>query len=264
MGGAESCCSTDRGGGEELQYLRTATAAAGGSSSPRESNEEERWADDDGQCQATPRNFQEEQAVCLAWVLGVESHAKATAVNLRRLHEFIIDCVSVVRASVLMSEASCGIVTAARGRPLEQLSDADSLVRLGQLICRHASSNGLVVTVGIHVGTLECTRVPDLLRYEDGDEYDHQSGKDQKLSFFGSAMSTAYYLASTAEDHHVHLSEEVRRKLDMFRMVRLLLSPTKRTYFLSPTTLFQPYYDTVGSTEGEDAEIVTDSLNSSE
>merc|ERR1719174_1243893 len=88
-----------------------------------------------------------------------------------------------------------------------QLSREDTIIRLGQLLCRWASEQSPPVglRIGVDTGELKAVSLP---------------GQD-KLSYYGPACQRADMLAESApKDLCVHLFPETRAKLRVFERMR--------------------------------------------
>jgi len=187
-----------------------------------------------------------EEACCLAWVLSTKAHATVNRDQLLQLHSHIATCVDIMGAEVLVSEASAGIIRGSSDKT-GQLSDADSMVRLGQLICRWAASHQVSIRVGVHAGDLSCVTIP------------LQVGGAHKTSYFGTACATAVHLATVAEkEWMVHLSVQTKQNLNAFRLVQLTISPVQGCYYLDATTKVKNYYDKRGVASKEDGPSADD------
>eukprot|EP00403_Amphidinium_massartii_P005475 CAMPEP_0178373176 /NCGR_PEP_ID=MMETSP0689_2-20121128/1730_1 /TAXON_ID=160604 /ORGANISM="Amphidinium massartii, Strain CS-259" /LENGTH=167 /DNA_ID=CAMNT_0019993115 /DNA_START=31 /DNA_END=531 /DNA_ORIENTATION=- len=93
------------------------------------------------------------EAACLAWSLNTEEQASVAADKLTSLHKLLRECLRLFSAQVLVKDATTGVLHCV---PLESnnMSAADTGLRLGQLLCRWGAQQGCVIRAGLHVGGL--------------------------------------------------------------------------------------------------------------
>lgn len=193
----------------------------------------------DGLKEKVGAKYKEEGVACLAWMLstatdgGMETEAVATCEQLQELHVHLESCVDLVDGEVLVSEVAFGVVRRRRGGGDRALTNADAILRFGQLLCRWGSTNDVGLRVGAHIGTLERIEVADLIN--------RRSSPDQpvatRASWFGSACALAINLATVSKNEcMVHISSQLRDDLRTYRLVPLTISETQSSFYLAPST----------------------------
>lgn len=164
------------------------------------------------------------EACCLVWCLTEFSHTWATEAQLLSLHEEIRFCAELVDASIAEENATSGMLMCVVPDVVTTSSSEDSIVRIGQLLCRWASMQvpALGLQIGVHTGSLRKLVMP-------------RSGQE---GFFGDALSTARMLAlNSSRETCVHLSKNVKDRLCMLEQLTFSCSSSSReSYYLEPWT----------------------------
>jgi len=167
-----------------------------------------------------------EQACCLAWALTKASQARITAQNLKSLHSELVTCAELVGAMAVEICATHGVFRCDERTLNDHVSPVDTMVRLGQLICRWATEQDPEVSlrVGVHLGELQRIVLP--------------SGYQGS---FGSAVSVAQQLAESAPvDRCVHLLPVTKQGLRIFERIPMSVAwglagaPSSSSYYLEP------------------------------
>mmetsp|Transcript_27082 Transcript_27082/g.62631 ORF Transcript_27082/g.62631 Transcript_27082/m.62631 type:complete len:1301 (+) Transcript_27082:64-3966(+) len=164
------------------------------------------------------------EAACLAWALNTEEQASVSVEKLSVLHRHLRECLKLFGARVLVRDATTGAILC---QPLEanNMSAADTGLRLGQLLCRWGVQHGCVVRTGLHVGNLRTFTMED-----------HVSG-GSSTTYLGDAVAVSRQLAATAGlNMMVHLSREAKANLVAFRNCPLLIAPDNGSFFLDAST----------------------------
>ncbi|CAJ1334404.1 unnamed protein product [Effrenium voratum] len=163
---------------------------------------------------------------CLAWRLGADTAFGIKLDQLQRLHEQVASHFSVFEASVLFEDASSGLIMG-NGVDYAKMNATDSLIRMGQLLCRWALSQqpSIGIQVGVDFGMLKS--VQGLLSMPNGTD---------GPAYFGPACAGARHLADTSRhEGMVHLSAEARDQLSELRFLPLILG-SHNTYYLDAFT----------------------------
>jgi len=160
----------------------------------------------------------------LVWGLTESSHSVVTEAQLLSLHQEIRFCTELVDATIAEENATSGMLMCPVASAPKASSSEDSVVRIGQLLCRWASMQdpALGLQIGVHTGGLHKLTMP-------------RSGRD---GYFGDALSVARLLAqSSSRDTCVHLSKNVKDRLCMLEQLSFSCSSTLReSYYLEPWT----------------------------
>lgn len=200
---------------------------------------------------------EEDASVCLAWYLAKNAHAVVTADQLKRLHAHIAMCIDLVSAQILLDGTTLGLIRGPSRQRDVTFSEADAMVRLGQLLCRWAAKENLDLRVGVHAGHVETVH---LATFEAFTSVRRTSGTSAasdavtipaangekaqaavRAGYFGSAIMDALDLALVGRPYMVCLSHEVKQRLRAFRLVRLVVAPSQQAYFLDRTTSLTQY-----------------------
>jgi len=137
------------------------------------------------------------QVCVLSWCLSKQTQSTIEASQLRNIHSEILTCMELVGAYSLVTQAMHGLICVkpqTGGLP-QMASHEDSMVRLGQLLCRWAAEQNPVVglRLGVDTGELKAVALPG----------------QEKLSYYGPAYQRGYLLAECApKDLVVHLGQE--------------------------------------------------------
>eukprot|EP00929_Paragymnodinium_shiwhaense_P075316 TRINITY_DN38498_c0_g1_i1.p1 TRINITY_DN38498_c0_g1~~TRINITY_DN38498_c0_g1_i1.p1 ORF type:complete len:1251 (+),score=272.20 TRINITY_DN38498_c0_g1_i1:240-3992(+) len=166
-----------------------------------------------------------ETTCCVAWTLTRRAQVSIKAHQLQALHNEIQACLELVGAVKIETGATSGVLrcdaNAAEGS-LERVTAVDVAIRFGQLICRWGAEQEphVGLKVGVHTGTIHSITLPPT----------------QTLGYFGSAVSTARYLADSAPtDLCVHFLEETKKDLNIFELLPFSVT-ANGSYYLDPTT----------------------------
>lgn len=167
-----------------------------------------------------------EDACCLAWTLSQKERVDVREDTLQRFHAEVAACLAYFGARILTDEATNGLIL---GRPLDSadMSGVDTLVRMGQLLCRWAQrqSPAFGLRIGVHVGLLRRMNLPN---------------SPSRCSYFGEVCAEAFRLAdvtaASGQAAAVHISKRAKDKLAALRQVRLAIAPTRLSYFLDADT----------------------------
>ncbi|CAE8673568.1 unnamed protein product, partial [Polarella glacialis] len=120
-------------------------------------------------------DFQDEKACCLAWRITKEADYNMDPQLLLTFHAELTANRSFFQAETLVDEAISGVFL---GQAVGdgEMTAADSLVRMGQLLCRWAvaQSPPFPICVGVHIGQLLCLNLPN---------------SNSRRSFYGEAVS---------------------------------------------------------------------------
>lgn len=175
------------------------------------------------------RSFQESHgnvlssACCLSWALGSRCSPSLSMEQIHELHEQIWSCLDFFKAEPIEHSATCGLILGPTKSLDEDMTSADALTRMGQLICRWATSQvpPLQIFVGVDMGWLQAVELP----------------KTGQLSCFGSAQDGARRLCETSiKDGSVHLSFAVRSQLSALRFLPMIIGSSTQTFYLEAFT----------------------------
>jgi len=162
-----------------------------------------------------------EQTCCLVWVLTRECQFALQERQLVALHEEIRTYSEIVGAEAIEVSGTSGVLKCPR-KPASSVTDADAVLRLGQLLCRWAvmQEPPLGLRVGIHLGPMKSIRIPDC----------------PVRGYYGSTLAIARQLAESAPyDACVHFLAETKEGLCFFEHVTFHLTASD-SYYLSPWT----------------------------
>mmetsp|Transcript_93313 Transcript_93313/g.194722 ORF Transcript_93313/g.194722 Transcript_93313/m.194722 type:complete len:1242 (+) Transcript_93313:93-3818(+) len=170
---------------------------------------------------------QQERGCCLAWSLTRATQARIAPNDLKALHEEVRSCAELMGVDTIEVGATHGLLIcrkAAKGL----VTTVDTMVRLGQLLCRWAASDDRQVglRVGVHKGDVQWIDLASA----------------NMRGYFGSAVSMAKHLSDIApRDAVVHILPSTKQALRMLEKMRFNVSvhaPTgahfATSYFLEP------------------------------
>lgn len=146
--------------------------------------------------------------------------------QIRELHQQIWSCLDFFHSELIEDSATCGLILGPTTNLNQDMTSADALTRMGQLLCRWATSQipPLQIFVGVDLGWLQAVELP----------------KTGHMSCFGSAQDGARRLCATSiKDGSVHLSLAVRSQLSALRFLPMIIGSTNNFYLEAFTEVFQ-------------------------
>jgi len=142
--------------------------------------------------------------------------------QLLRLHQQVGQDVAYFKALIVHDEPCSGLIYGAASS--KDMTSADYMVRMGQLLCRWGLAQTPVVgmCVGVEIGQIFRVSLPN-------------SGN--RMSYHGPVVVGAQKLAqSTRQEGMVHMSTSVRDQLSALRFLPVIISPSASTYYLDAFT----------------------------
>jgi len=162
-------------------------------------------------------------ACCLSWALGSRSALSIDMVNIEKLHEQLGSCLQFFQADLVEGTATNGLILGPTDtRSGSNMTAADAMTRMGQLLCRWAASQipPLQIYIGIEIGWLVVVELPNT----------------RQLSCFGSAPDGARRLCEASiKEGTVHVSTAVRGQLSALRFLPMIIGSSS-TYYLEAFT----------------------------
>lgn len=165
------------------------------------------------------------EACCLVWALSHEQQSRVTPAQLLGLHKEIQFCADVVGATIGEATATAGMLLLSNPSTQEAATAEDSVVRLGQLICRWAAKSvpPLGLRIGVHTGKL--SSFPK---------------NETETGYCGEALSIARQLAeSSSMETCVNLSQDTKERLCLLERLSFSCDSTTGSYYLEPWTQVQ-------------------------
>jgi len=170
---------------------------------------------------------QQERACCLAWSLTRATQSRIGSKQLSALHDEVRSCAELVGVDTIEVGATHGLLICRRAAK-GLATTVDTMVRLGQLICRWASSEETEVgiRVGVHKGDVQWIDLPST----------------QIRGYFGSAVSMSKHLADISpKDSVVHILPSTKQALRVLEKMRFNVSTNSpvgthfgSSYYLEP------------------------------
>eukprot|EP00435_Cladocopium_sp_Y103_P028647 s1671_g7.t1 len=155
-------------------------------------------------------------ACCLSWALGSRS---SPSISVEQIRE---SCLDFFHSELIEDSATCGLILGPTKSLDQDMTSADALTRMGQLLCRWATSQipPLQIFVGVDMGWLQAVELP----------------KTGQMSCFGSAQDGARRLCATSiKDGSVHLS----LALSALRFLPMIIGSTNNFYLEAFTEVLE-------------------------
>eukprot|EP00930_Biecheleria_cincta_P055265 TRINITY_DN41601_c0_g1_i1.p1 TRINITY_DN41601_c0_g1~~TRINITY_DN41601_c0_g1_i1.p1 ORF type:complete len:1261 (-),score=236.73 TRINITY_DN41601_c0_g1_i1:173-3955(-) len=163
-------------------------------------------------------------ACLLAWSLNTDFAAQVTVEQLKRFHAQISNNLRLFGAELLFDDAASGLIL---GHPVAEggMSAADSVVRMGQLLCRWAFSQSpqFLMYVGVDLGPFTALQLPN---------------SRNRVSYFGGAVVGARRLAeSSRKEFTVHMTSTLKDQLAALRFLPVVIATMHhKTFYLDAFT----------------------------
>lgn len=171
-----------------------------------------------------------DESACLFWMLSPESTTTLCENQAAQMYKYISRCCQFMDALILSHQAFSGLLVAPRSESNDRMSEADVILRLGQLLCRWCNNQKLGVTVGVHVGpvrsiSLQCS----------------ENGCPSKVTYVGSGYAGAQNLALHSDrQFSVHLSEKLKDFLRTYSCARFTIATLESYHLEMNTNLSKP------------------------
>eukprot|EP00931_Biecheleriopsis_adriatica_P021050 TRINITY_DN13886_c0_g1_i1.p1 TRINITY_DN13886_c0_g1~~TRINITY_DN13886_c0_g1_i1.p1 ORF type:complete len:1262 (+),score=289.72 TRINITY_DN13886_c0_g1_i1:34-3819(+) len=169
-----------------------------------------------------PAMVESPSACVLAWTLSKEAMASIDGDCLKKLHDQIHSQIVFFEADLLSQDACTGLIL---GHPDDSASmtAADTLTRMGQLLCRWAVSQSppLSIHVGVDCGALCSTTLPN---------------SQKSVGYYGPVIARARQLAEgSRQECMVRMQAAVQESLSRLRHLPMILG-RDNTFYLEAFT----------------------------
>lgn len=166
-----------------------------------------------------------DECCCLVWELSYSPHARMEVSQLQCLRVEIQQCAEICGCTIGEETVTAGMLLCHGGSHGQEndASNEDSIVRLGQLLCRWAVKSDLPVglRIGVHTGQLTSFVMP----------------QTKTTGYFGDAFSRARNLAQTSSmESCVNLSQDTKERLCIMERLAFSCDSSTDSYYLEPWT----------------------------